>query len=132
MASGAALELFSVTLVGATPENGRQFDEPITTTPITSLMCGRRSGCLCATAMFGPRRRPFLLEAAERHAVIRDRLDPRHQQELERDHGTREIKDAMSLEILAELDAAGIGIASATYEITALPAIALHQDQGDR
>jgi len=37
------------------------------------------------------------------------------------DHGTRAVKDAMSREILAALDEAGIGIASATYEITAMP-----------
>lgn len=37
------------------------------------------------------------------------------------DHGTREIKDAMSREIIDRLDAKGIGIASATYEITGLP-----------
>lgn len=43
------------------------------------------------------------------------------------DHGTREIKDAMSREILAKLDAAGIGIASATYEITGLPTITMQQ-----
>lgn len=42
------------------------------------------------------------------------------------DHGTRGIKDAMSRDILAALDAAGIGIASATYEITALPRVDLH------
>jgi small-conductance mechanosensitive channel len=36
------------------------------------------------------------------------------------DHGTRGIKDAMSRDILAALDSAGIGIASATYEITAV------------
>ena len=41
------------------------------------------------------------------------------------DHGTRDIKDAMSREILAKLEAAGIGIASATYEITGLPALRL-------
>lgn len=34
------------------------------------------------------------------------------------DHGTREIKDAMSREIMPKLDAAGIAIASATYELT--------------
>jgi small-conductance mechanosensitive channel len=39
------------------------------------------------------------------------------------DHGSRAIKDAMSRDILAALDAAQIGIASATYEITAVPAI---------
>jgi small-conductance mechanosensitive channel len=35
--------------------------------------------------------------------------------------GVREIKDAMSREILAALDEAGIGVASATYEIVGLP-----------
>jgi small-conductance mechanosensitive channel len=39
------------------------------------------------------------------------------------DHGTRQIKDAMSREIMARLDEAGIGIASATYEITGLPTL---------
>lgn len=47
------------------------------------------------------------------------------------DHGTREIKDAMSREILPRLDAAGIAIASATYEITSVPAITLKQDPGN-
>lgn len=37
------------------------------------------------------------------------------------DHGTREIKDAMSRQILDQLDAKGIGIASATYEIVGVP-----------
>lgn len=37
------------------------------------------------------------------------------------DHGTREIQDAMSRDILSALEQAGIGIASATYEITGLP-----------
>lgn len=47
------------------------------------------------------------------------------------DHGTREIKDAMSREILARLDVEGIAIASATYEITGLPAVTLaKQDPG--
>ena len=43
------------------------------------------------------------------------------------DHGTREIKDAMSREILGRLDEAGIGIASATYEITGLPVLTVEQ-----
>lgn len=38
-----------------------------------------------------------------------------------RDHGIRELKDAMSREVLAALDAAGIGIASSTYDIVGLP-----------
>jgi len=41
------------------------------------------------------------------------------------DHGTRNIKDAMSRDILSALDAAGIGIASATYEITGVPPLKL-------
>jgi small-conductance mechanosensitive channel len=39
------------------------------------------------------------------------------------DHGTRQIKDAMSRDIMVGLDAAGIGIASATYEVTGIPTI---------
>ncbi len=40
-----------------------------------------------------------------------------------RDHGTREVKDAMSREILHALDEAGIGIASTTYDIVGLPPV---------
>nr|WP_314444464.1 mechanosensitive ion channel family protein [uncultured Sphingomonas sp.] len=43
------------------------------------------------------------------------------------DHGTREIKDAMSREILERLDQTGISIASATYEITGLPVLTVEQ-----
>ena len=39
------------------------------------------------------------------------------------DHGTRDIKDALSREVLAGLDAAGIGIASATTEIVGFPTL---------
>jgi small-conductance mechanosensitive channel len=38
-----------------------------------------------------------------------------------RTHGVREVKDAMARSMLAELDAVGIGIASATFEIVGLP-----------
>ncbi|HVF83279.1 MAG TPA: mechanosensitive ion channel domain-containing protein [Sphingomicrobium sp.] len=102
----------------------------------------------------------ILLEAAQRHAVSQEQLDPRHSADLQRrygirigdiqpkvywrltdnwlelavrflspDHGTREIKDAMSREILSRLDAEGIGIASATFEITGLPVLKLTQDE---
>ena len=37
------------------------------------------------------------------------------------DHGVRDLKDAMSREILEQLDAAQIGIASTTFEIVGLP-----------
>ena len=39
------------------------------------------------------------------------------------DHGVRRMKDAMSREVLAGLDAAGIGIASATFAIVGLPPV---------
>ncbi len=44
------------------------------------------------------------------------------------DRGIRELKDAMSREILRSLDGAGIGIASATYDIVGLPPIRLEKD----
>jgi small-conductance mechanosensitive channel len=37
------------------------------------------------------------------------------------DHGVRAIKDAMSRDILRDLNAAGIGIASGTYQIVGVP-----------
>lgn len=49
---------------------------------------------------------------------------------LVRDHDIRGLKDRMSREILAELDKAGIGIASGTYEIVGMPP--LHVDMGNR
>ena len=39
------------------------------------------------------------------------------------EHGVRGVKDAMSRQIIAEMDAAGIGLASATYDIVGLPPI---------
>lgn len=44
-----------------------------------------------------------------------------------RDHGVRELKDAMSREILAALDGAGIGIASATFDIVGLPPLRIER-----
>ena len=38
-------------------------------------------------------------------------------------HGVRDVKDAMSREILRDLDAAGIGLASATFAIVGLPPV---------
>ena len=43
------------------------------------------------------------------------------------DHGIRELKDAMSREILAALDDAGIGIASATFEVVGMPPLRLER-----
>ncbi len=42
---------------------------------------------------------------------------------LAHDHGVRDLKDALSREVLAQLDAAGIGIASAGFEISSLPTL---------
>jgi small-conductance mechanosensitive channel len=38
-----------------------------------------------------------------------------------RDHGVRDVKDKMSRDILEALDSAGIGVASATFELVGLP-----------
>jgi small-conductance mechanosensitive channel len=46
------------------------------------------------------------------------------------DHGTRELKDAMSREILSALDEAGIAIASATYEIVGIPPLKIEGPAG--
>ncbi len=48
-----------------------------------------------------------------------------------RAHGVRGLKDAMSRDILAALDAAGIGLASATYDIVGFPPIRIERDGRD-
>ena len=45
-----------------------------------------------------------------------------------KEHGVRGLKDAMSRAILEQLDAAGIGIASATYDIVGLPEVRVKQE----
>ena len=45
------------------------------------------------------------------------------------EHGVRDVKDEMSREILKGLDAAGIGIASATYDIVGFPPLKLQRDE---
>ncbi|HEX6104663.1 MAG TPA: mechanosensitive ion channel domain-containing protein [Gemmatimonadales bacterium] len=49
-----------------------------------------------------------------------------------RERGVREVKDAMSREVLSELQAAGIPLASATFELTGLPTlrVALGESRG--
>jgi len=44
-----------------------------------------------------------------------------------RDHGIRDVKDAMSRELLDALDEAGIGMASSTFEIVGLPPLHLER-----
>jgi small-conductance mechanosensitive channel len=48
------------------------------------------------------------------------------------DHGIRDIKDRMSRDILAALDSAGIGIASATYEIVGVPPLRIESREGEQ
>lgn len=45
------------------------------------------------------------------------------------EHGVRDVKDAVSREILRRFEEAGLGLASATYEIVGLPKIELQLDQ---
>lgn len=49
-----------------------------------------------------------------------------------REHGVRDVKDRMSREMLEELDKAGIGIASATFEIVGLPALQVSVSPSDQ
>ena len=44
------------------------------------------------------------------------------------EHGVREIKDAISRDLLTRLDDAGIGIASATFDIVGLPPVRVQLD----
>ena len=46
------------------------------------------------------------------------------------EHGVRDVKDAISRDMLNALDEAGIGIASATYDIVGLPPIQIKGDTG--
>ncbi|MGH8111794.1 MAG: mechanosensitive ion channel family protein [Rhodanobacteraceae bacterium] len=48
------------------------------------------------------------------------------------DRGIREVKDAMSREIITAFDAAGIGIASATYDIVGLPPVRVRREEDAR
>ncbi len=98
----------------------------------------------------------IMLDAARKHAVNLDDIEPHIRQTLENQyhlpvgdlaprtywrltdnwleitvrfiyepHGTRSIKDRMSRDIIAELDAAGIPVGSSTYDIIGLPPITL-------
>lgn len=44
------------------------------------------------------------------------------------DHGIRDVKDAMSRDVLTALDEAHIGLASSTFEIVGLPPVTLRRD----
>jgi hypothetical protein len=46
------------------------------------------------------------------------------------DHGIRRVKDAMSRQILAGLEEAGIQVASATFEVVGIPPLRLEKSPG--
>jgi len=48
-----------------------------------------------------------------------------------RDHGIRDVKDGMSRDIIKALDEAGIGIASATFEVVGLPPLRIEGKTGN-
>jgi small-conductance mechanosensitive channel len=76
-----------------------------------------------------------LCELERRYFIKRAELDPRvffrltdnwiqmSVRFVAREHGVRELKDQMSREIIDNLDRAGIGIASGTYEVVGLPPV---------
>ena len=47
------------------------------------------------------------------------------------DHGVRDVKDAMTRQILGALDEAGIGVASATFEVVGLPSMRIERTTSD-
>lgn len=85
---------------------------------------------------------PALAALQRRYFVSAAELEPRVYQRLTDnwlelavrfivpEHGIRGIKDAMSRDILDALEEAGIGIASATFEIVGLPPLRLQRQRG--
>ena len=83
-----------------------------------------------------------LREIERRYAIARSDLAPRVYWRLTdnwleltvrfiaKTHGIRELKDALSREIINALDAAGIGIASATVEVVGVPPLRLTRQNG--
>ena len=83
---------------------------------------------------------PTLVELERRYAVKRSALTPKVYLRmtdnwveltvrfLAEDHGVRDLKDAMTRDILAAMDAAGIGVASATFEVVGLPSLRVERE----
>jgi small-conductance mechanosensitive channel len=75
--------------------------------------------------------RRYVLKPADLHSKVYYRLTDNWLELTLRfivmDHGVRAIKDALSRDILAELDQAGIAVASATLQIVGLPAVQIVQ-----
>ena len=82
---------------------------------------------------------PAVAELERRYAIVRSAMGPKVYLRMTdnwleftvrfiaEDHGVRDLKDAMTRDILAGLDAAGIGIASATFEVVGLPPLRVEQ-----
>jgi small-conductance mechanosensitive channel len=83
---------------------------------------------------------PVIKELERRYVMKRSDLQPRVYLQMTdnwldmtvrfiaEDHGIRDLKDAMTRDILAGLDAAGIGIASATFEVVGIPPLKLERE----
>ncbi|HZK79612.1 MAG TPA: mechanosensitive ion channel domain-containing protein [Humisphaera sp.] len=82
---------------------------------------------------------PAIRELEERYIMTRSEMNPRVYLRmtdnwvevavrfLAEDHGVRALKDAMTRDILAGLESAGIGIASSTFEIVGLPPLRIER-----
>ena len=89
---------------------------------------------------------PALKDLEQQYAMKRSAMDPKVYMRmtdnwveltvrfLAEDHGVRDLKDAMTRDILSAMDAAGIGVASATFEVVGLPPLRVEQvgRPGDR
>jgi len=82
-----------------------------------------------------------LKEIEERYVVKRSAMNPKVYLRmtdnwveltvrfLAEDHGVRDLKDAMTRDILTAMDAAGIGVASATFEVVGLPSLRVERQR---
>ena len=87
---------------------------------------------------------PAILEMERRYAMKRTDMTPRVYWRLTdnwleltvrfmvKEHGIRDIKDAMARDILAGFDEAHISVASGTYDIVGLPPIRIERPPGER
>jgi small-conductance mechanosensitive channel len=78
--------------------------------------------------------RRYLLKAADMKPKVYYRLTDNWLELtvrfIAKDHGIRELKNALSRDILQALDEAGIGLASATFEIVGLPPLRIQDGRG--
>jgi small-conductance mechanosensitive channel len=94
------------------------------------------------TMMVTDRAEPALKVLEDRYAITRAYMDPTvflrmtdnwvelSLRFLAEDHGVRRLKDRMTRDVLAGMTAAGIGVASGTYEIVGLPPVRVELPPG--